>query len=160
MKQCKDCKLFKDESEFYGAQGECKSCTKLRVKAREKRLSEDPAWIIKQRERHRKKYHRLNYKSKKKKPTDPNSHRRNFPEKYKANSVASKIPCSKNHHKHHWSYNKEHWKDVIILPVELHYKIHRFMIYDQEFLMYRTLENKLLDTRELHESYIQQIIPF
>jgi hypothetical protein len=32
MKKCKQCDLDKDQSEFYGVQGECKECTKLRVK--------------------------------------------------------------------------------------------------------------------------------
>jgi hypothetical protein len=30
-KQCKDCGLVKEESEFYGVQRECKQCTKERV---------------------------------------------------------------------------------------------------------------------------------
>jgi hypothetical protein len=32
MKTCKDCREEKDESYFYGIQGECKECTKSRVK--------------------------------------------------------------------------------------------------------------------------------
>lgn len=31
MKECKDCLKSKQKSEFYGVQGECKSCTRLRV---------------------------------------------------------------------------------------------------------------------------------
>lgn len=31
MKICKDCKKKKNESDFYGIQGECKVCTKTRV---------------------------------------------------------------------------------------------------------------------------------
>ena|ERR1035437_549341 len=30
-KQCKDCKELKNQSEFYGVQGECKNCTQKRV---------------------------------------------------------------------------------------------------------------------------------
>jgi len=32
MKKCKDCKKEKKDNEFYGVQGECKECTKKRVK--------------------------------------------------------------------------------------------------------------------------------
>lgn len=38
MKRCKDCKLEKDESLFYGLQNECKECTKARVKENHKRV--------------------------------------------------------------------------------------------------------------------------
>lgn len=31
MKTCKDCKAEKEDSDFYGIQGECKDCTKKRV---------------------------------------------------------------------------------------------------------------------------------
>lgn len=31
MKTCKDCKTEKEDSDFYGIQGECKDCTKKRV---------------------------------------------------------------------------------------------------------------------------------
>jgi hypothetical protein len=33
-KKCKDCGQTKNKSEFYGAQGECKECTKARVRKR------------------------------------------------------------------------------------------------------------------------------
>lgn len=36
MKICKDCKLEKDELEFYGIQGECKTCTRQRVQKNRK----------------------------------------------------------------------------------------------------------------------------
>lgn len=32
MKKCKECKKTKEKKEFYGVQGECKSCTKNRVR--------------------------------------------------------------------------------------------------------------------------------
>lgn len=38
MKKCKNCKKDKDESRFYGVQGECKECTKSRVKLNSKRV--------------------------------------------------------------------------------------------------------------------------
>ena len=38
MKTCKDCKKEKEVSFFYGVQGECKECTKLRVKSNSKKV--------------------------------------------------------------------------------------------------------------------------
>jgi len=61
--------------------------------------------------------------------------------------------------KHHWSYNSEHYKDVIWLSTKDHKKAHRFIIYDQERMMYRRIDNlQLLDTKEYHEGYIKSII--
>jgi len=38
LKKCKICKDIKDESFFYGVQGECKECTKSRVKSNSARV--------------------------------------------------------------------------------------------------------------------------
>lgn len=58
--------------------------------------------------------------------------------------------------KHHWSYNKEHAKDVIFLSKADHYKAHRFIIYDQERMMYRRCDTlELLDTKESHLEFIK-----
>lgn len=38
MKKCKECGLVKEQSEFYGVQGECKECTKLRVKKNSRKV--------------------------------------------------------------------------------------------------------------------------
>ena len=38
MKKCKECNVEKDKSLFYGVQGECKECTKARVKANSKKV--------------------------------------------------------------------------------------------------------------------------
>ena len=54
---------------------------------------------------------------------------------------------------HHWSYNDEHFKDVIELNVKDHAMVHRHIIYDQERMMYRDLDGVLLDTRERHIEY-------
>jgi hypothetical protein len=61
--------------------------------------------------------------------------------------------------KHHWSYNEEHFKDVIWLTKKEHMKGHRFIIYDQERKMYRRIDtNELLDTKEKHERWIKYCI--
>ncbi len=60
---------------------------------------------------------------------------------------------------HHWSYNEEHYKDVIWLNQKQHMKSHRFIVYDQERKMYRRCDNnELLDTKEVHEKFIRWCI--
>ena len=56
-------------------------------------------------------------------------------------------------HLHHWSYNQEDWLDVIQLSIKEHHFLHRYIIYDQERMMYRGLDGVLLDTKEKHLKY-------
>jgi len=65
-KTCRKCGKIKLAEEFYihlqmsdGRLNICKDCVKQRVKERERRLSKDPDWLIKERTRGRDKYHRL-----------------------------------------------------------------------------------------------------
>lgn len=119
----------------------------------------DQSFIIKERLRSRQKYHRL-YKDKKQSPNKQlymQSYKERYPEKQKAKNLAGKIKCEKGMEKHHWSYNVEHAKDVIIVPIALHDKLHRYMTYDQKAMMYRTSEGALLDTKEKHENFISII---
>ena len=67
-------------------------------------------------------------------------------------------PETKGNQLHHWSYKPEHAKDVIELSVKEHSKIHRYMVYDQEQMMYRRVDNNvLLDTREAHIAYYESL---
>ncbi len=140
----------------------CIECVKNGVKSRADKLSDDPAWIEKERARGREKYHRLYGPSlapipgEKKKKT-MSKYFGNYPEKLKAKTACQKIRTPEGCHKHHWSYKEEHWLDFLILPLALHYKAHRFMRYSQAHKMYTTLSGTLLDTREKHEQYIQSI---
>lgn len=55
-KTCKDCLKELPRSEFYGVQGECKTCTKKRVNARRLLLEKtNPEWVEKELARHREK---------------------------------------------------------------------------------------------------------
>ena len=74
-------------------------------------------------------------------------------DKQSSNSLTPEI---KGNNLHHWSYNEEHWKDVIELSVENHNIAHRYITYDQERMMYRNLSGILLDTKESHIEYINQ----
>lgn len=81
-----------------------------------------------------------------------------FPEKYKAIAKCRKLPRSTDCELHHWSYNEEHWQDIIHLTIKEHKVAHRFIIYDQERMMYRiATTGELLDTRERHLDFIYSV---
>lgn len=169
-KKCIRCGEIKPKSEYYthkqmkdGTLNACKSCIKISSKKREEKIKLDPKLIEKERERHRNKYHRLGYKEKHR-PTNEQKHkaikkhRNKYPEKYKAKGMSQHIEVAKGYHRHHWSYNEKHAKDVIILTIKDHYKLHRFIKYDQESFMYRTLDGEILHTKEKHINYMNKIL--
>jgi hypothetical protein len=166
-KICFKCNVKKQETEFYkhnamagGRVNKCKDCTKKEVKERYQSLSSNEDFIKSERKRGREKYYRLYTDIKPKKSVKQKAiknHKQMYPEKYKAKIASQRIPSNGNQN-HHWSYNEEHWKDVINLTTKQHAKAHRFMVYDQERMMYRTLSGILLDTRESHIKYIMDKI--
>lgn len=164
MKQCKECKIIKYKNDFYGLQGECKECTKKRVRLREQEKRKDPEWLIQEKKRHREKYHRLNYKEKYK-PSYENKkiiskrYKEKYPEKIIAKNLTQNItPKIEGNHLHHWNYNKEFAKDVIELKPSDHYKIHRFLKYDSKKFIYLDINQKELDTKEKHIEYINKVL--
>lgn len=169
MKQCFKCKELKPFDEFYkhpkmpdGRVNKCKICNKKDISENYIIKKKDPDYIIKERKRGREKHQRLysgnthqNYK-----------HKANWVAKYPEKLKAARNSQSMSKHKpfegaekHHWSYNEEHYKDVLWLSTKDHKKAHRFIIYDQERMMYRRTDNNiLLDTKEHHEVYIKSKI--
>ena len=142
-----------------GLGNSCKDCRKAIDRARYNEKMKDPEWAEKERIRSREKYKRLSHRWKK--PTSERTRERRikykemYPEKYEAKNKTRKMESKiKGNHLHHWSYNKEHFKDVIELTRDQHIFIHRFMTYDQERLMYRDLDGELLDTKERHLEFL------
>jgi len=140
----------------------CKECAKLDVKLKYKENTNSQDYIDKERKRGRGKYHRL-YKgvpSTKDASNSQSKYKERFPEKYKAKCYSGHMkPPFDGAEKHHWSYNEEHFKDVIWLSKKDHMKSHRFIVYDQERKMYRRYDtNELLDTKIRHELFISDCI--
>lgn len=174
VKNCIICGQEKPLDSYYkhpqmgdGHLNKCKDCTKEHSKQRFHVLKNNAEWVENEKARARDKYHRLGYKDKHK--PNPESkkvailkYKQKYPEKQKARNAMNKMSMTKikGTHLHHWSYNQEHYTDVIQLTVEQHNLAHRFMIYDQERMKYRRIDTmELLDTKEQHEQYIKNL-PF
>lgn len=143
-----------------GHLNKCKDCTKADSKKRLDEKLKDPGFANLEQQRHRDKYHRLNYRDKHRPTPDAKKlickkYKERYPEKVKAKSKLGKSPLG--FHFHHWSYKKEHQTDVISVKHADHYTIHRFLVYDQEKMCYKTKSGVLLDTREKHIEHIRNV---
>jgi hypothetical protein len=157
MKICFKCKEQKPLIEFYkhsqmldGHVNKCKTCNKLDVKKDYYRKIENPEFLVKERERSKEKYHRLNYKDSQKiwdkdKPWKKTS-------VYKGLSKKFKIP--KGFELHHWNYNNDFLEDVFVLKIKEHRQSHTKLTLDLDLLIFKDNKGDLLDTKEKHLQYL------
>ena len=169
-KICRRCNVEKELSEYYAhkqmADGHvniCKECKKGYAVYQYDKNMQSFEWKLKERKRTRERNLRLGYAgkydlSRKEKRKTMLLHKEKYPEKYKAIGFSQHIKAPKGLHKHHWSYNKEHYKDIIFLSVKDHNMIHCYIEYFQPAKMYKTIFGEPLYTKERFIKFMDYVL--
>lgn len=157
MKRCIRCGNNKELDDFYvhpkmrdGHLNKCKECCKEVADIREKELRNNPEWCEKERIRSIDKYHRLNYKEIQ---FEQKKSKKYINDIYK--NIHRNLKLSPNENSHHWNYALT--EDVIILDKKFHRFLHRYLILNEETLIFETKDGENLDTKEKHLNYIEKI---
>ena len=158
MKKCIRCKNVKEIDEFYvhpkmrdGHLNKCKECCREVAELREKNLRENNfEWCENERLRSKEKYYRLGYGMKQCERDKLKSYKNS---KYK--NLFRDLNLSSNENAHHWNYNLI--EDVTILNKKFHRFIHKYLILNEETLLFSTIEGNLLTTKEEHLNYIEKL---
>jgi hypothetical protein len=152
--------FHKNATKSHGLSGRCKACSSVYRKKYEAVYKLDPAWVEKKRttgrEWARRNPDQFYFPEQQKQAID--RYNKRYPEKNVARRACQYLPKVKGFRNHHWSYNEEHWKDVIVLSTTQHTLAHRFMTYDQERMMYRRMDGSLIDSREAAIAYYATLV--
>ena len=154
IKRCFICGEEKPLTEFYahpqmkdGHLNKCKDCTKESARINSKKHEGDRNWIEKERARGREKYRRLGYKDKYKRRHGEMSNVSRFYKKLGLTLQGCEL--------HHWNYN--FLKDVIVVPISIHRKLHNLLQYDEESKCFYH-KGILLTTKQDHINLIKMIV--
>jgi len=150
-KTCFKCGDLKPISDYYKHKGmsdghlnKCKLCTRKDSQDRLAINKQNPEWVAKEMLRVRNKQAEL--------AETPIGRI-----KLQARNAA-RFTTSTEEAKHHWSYKPEHHKDIIGMTVKDHYKIHRYIKFDEFHLQFRTLRGILMDTKDVAEIEYERIL--
>jgi len=158
MKTCIRCGNDKELDDFYahpkmrdGHLNKCKECCKEVADVREKALRKNSEEFCEnERQRSKERYHRLGYGERQIEIDNLKPYKNGT---YKNLSRDLKLPSDKN--AHHWNYLL--LEDVIILNKKFHRFIHRYLILNEETLMFTTKNGEVLDSKEKHLEFIEKI---
>jgi hypothetical protein len=165
-KKCFNCKIDKLTTEFYKHKGmkdgflnKCKECCKKESINYYDKKSVDLEWKLKEKNRAKEKYHRLNYseinkKLKIEKPWLKSSKYVNIRRKLKNNGII----LTDEQHLHHWSYKEDNLEDIIIISKNEHRLIHRYISLDKEHLFFISKYGEKLNTKQKHIEFIEKIL--
>ena len=159
-KTCFKCGRELPLDEFYkhpamkdGHLNKCKDCTKRDMKVQYEKNIESPEYIEKERERGREKYRRYRY------GTAGNSSEKRREKNHRFPSVRSTkarmhVVTDAGMDLHHWNYKLQ--KNVILLPRNIHHRLHQQITLDLGSGMY-SRGGVLLDTIEKHMDVVRDV---
>ena len=133
-----------------GRVNKCKDCNKKDNILNYAKKSIDINFVLKERQRSKDKYHRLNYKDRQKKINENKPYKNTS--KYK--NLNRKYKLEKGLELHHWNYNYDFLEDIIVFKTKQHRQAHRFIKLDEKLLIFKTNDGKLLTTKSKHIQYL------
>ena len=153
-KRCYRCGVEKPLTEFHkhkrmphGRRNICKECACREERERQYRLSQDPSYYDRERQRGRDKYRRL-YADKHEK----SSHKENKTTRRDIKAMGINVD---GYEVHHWDYNQK--KDVFLLTPRAHKRVHSYLTFDDDSKKFMC-NGVLLETKDEHMRVILSIL--